>query len=487
MKDLSRPNQKVTVSVVFVAAMFMTVLDSTIVNVAIPTIAADFGESPDSIGGVNVGFLVSLAVCISAAGWLGDRFGTKRMFLAALGLFTFASALCGLAQDLPQLVGFRVLQGIGGGLLTPIGMAMMFRTFPPAERIRASRVLILPTALAPALGPIVGGLLVDNASWHWVFFMNVPIGAAALVFGALALHEHKEPGSGPFDLPGFLLAGVGLASVLYALTEGAQEGWASPLILGTGLGGVALLALLAVVESRIAHPMLDLGLLRDRLFLTCTMVTVTSSAGFLGTVYVLPILIQQARGLEATDSGLTTFPTALGIVVATQLVSRYYPRVGPRRLTAAGLAGTTVMIALLTRIRPDTDLWWVRLDLFVTGLFLAHVFMPAQTAAFAAIPMPRMGAASTLFNVQRQLGAAIGVAVLGSVLAGVGVVHATPQGPRPDYSAYHWAFAAAALMTAVGVVFALLIRDRDAAATMAKPDAAPGGRVRDAARGGSPR
>ncbi|MCF2526303.1 MDR family MFS transporter [Yinghuangia soli] len=466
----SRLEQKIVVSIVFVVAMFVTVLDSTIVNVAIPAIAAEYGESPDSIGGVNVGYLVSLAVCISAAGWLGDRFGMKRVLLFALGLFTAASALCGLAQDLPQLVGFRVLQGIGGGLLTPVGMAMMMRTFPPAERMRASRVLIVPTALAPALGPIVGGLIVDHASWQWVFYLNLPVGVFALAFGAMFLREQKQPDVGPFDVPGFLLAGGGLAAVLYALTEGAQEGWTSPLILGTGIGGLLLLGLLVVAETRAEHPMLDLSLMRNRLFLTCSMVTVTSTAGFLGAIYVLPIMIQRARGLEATDSGLTTFPTAIGITLATQLVVRYYPKIGPRRLTAAGLAGTTVMIALLTRIGPDTSLWWVRLDLFLTGIFLAHVFMPAQTAAFGAIPMERMGNASTLFNVQRQLGAAVGVAVLGSVLAGVGVFTVTPQGVQPEYSAYHWAFGAAALMALAGIAFALLIRDKDAAATMKSPD-----------------
>ncbi|MDI2132169.1 MDR family MFS transporter [Yinghuangia seranimata] len=464
-----RPSQKAVVSIVFVVAMFMTVLDSTIVNVALPSIASDYHEAPSSVAGVNVGFLVSLAVFISAAGWLGDRFGVKRVFLFALAVFTAASALCGLAQDLPQLVGFRVLQGIGGGLLTPVGMAMMMRTYPPAERMRASRVLIIPTALAPSLGPIVGGLMVDHASWHWVFYMNVPVGVAALVFGALYLDERREPDTGPFDLPGFACAGLGLAATLYALTEGAQRGWTSPVILGTATGGVLLLVLLVVVESRNDQPMLDLRLLRDRLFLTSTMVTVTASAGFLGTVFVLPIMIQRARGLEATDSGLTTFPTAVGIVLATQLVARYYPKVGPRRLTAAGLAGVSLMIALLGFVGPDTSLWWVRADLFVTGLFLANVFMPSQTAAFATVPMPRMGNATTLFNVQRQLGAAVGVAVLGSVLAGVGIFTGTGAAARPNYTAYHWAFAAAAAMAAVGVVFALFTRDSDAAATMAPP------------------
>ncbi|UGQ13812.1 multidrug efflux MFS transporter [Yinghuangia sp. ASG 101] len=466
MKKPSDISQKVVVSVVYVTAIFMTVLDTTIVNVAIPAIARDFGESPDAIGIANVGFLVSLAVFISAAGWLGDRFGTKRMFMAALALFTLASALCGLAQNLPQLVGFRVLQGVGGGMLTPIGMAMMFRVFPPVERIRAGRYLVVPTALAPAAGPITGGLIVDHVSWHWVFYMNVPVGLAALVFGTLCLREEKQPGTGPFDLPGFLLAGGGLAGTLYALTEGSREGWASPLILGAGATGLLLLAALVFVETRTDHPMLDLRLLRNGLFRNGALIIVTSSAGYLGTVFVLPILIQQARGLEATDSGLTTFPAAIGMVIATQAVSRYYAKIGPRRITLIGIAGSSTMIGLLALVGPDTNLWWVRADLFLAGIFLAHTFMPAQTAAFAQIGGPDMGAASTLYNVHRQLGAAVGVAVLGSVMSAVGIFTSTPEGPHPHYPAYQWAFAVAGTLSALGLVFALRIKDHDAASTM---------------------
>lgn len=451
----------------------MTVLDTTIVNVAIPAIARDFDESPDAIGIANVGFLVSLAVFISAAGWLGDRFGTKRMFLSALAVFTLASALCGLAQNLPQLVGFRVLQGVGGGMLTPIGMAMMFRAFPPVERIRAGRYLVVPTALAPAAGPIIGGLIVDHVSWHWVFYMNVPVGAAALTFGALCLREEKQPGVGPFDLPGFLLAGGGLAGTLYALTEGSREGWTSPIILGTGITGLLLLAALVVVETRTEHPMLDLRLLGNRLFRNGALIIVTSSAGYLGTVFVLPILIQQARGLDATDSGLATFPAAIGMMIATQAVSRYYAKIGPRRITAIGIIGSATTISLLGLVGPDTSLWWLRADLFLTGIFLAHTFMPAQTAAFAQISGPDMGAASTLYNVHRQLGAAVGVAILGSVMSGIGIFDMTAEGPRPDYSAYHWAFLVAGLISALGLVFALLIRDRDAESTMVTAPAKP--------------
>jgi EmrB/QacA subfamily drug resistance transporter len=224
-----RLSQKIAVSVVYVSAMFMAIMDITIVNVTLPKLASDFGVEADHIGGVVVGFLVSLAIFIPASGWLGDRFGMKRMLLIAIVIFTGASALCGLAQSLSQLVIFRILQGVGGGMLTPIGMALLYRTFPPAERVRASRILIVPTAFAPALGPVLGGLLVTDVSWRWVFFVNLPIGVAALVFGLLFLEEHKVLEPGRFDAGGFLLAGSGLPALMYALSEGPSRGWASSL------------------------------------------------------------------------------------------------------------------------------------------------------------------------------------------------------------------------------------------------------------------
>src|ERR1700730_5523223 len=176
----ARVSEKVAVSVVFVAAMFMSIMDTTIVNVALPTIGRDFSVSPTAVDSVSIAFLVSLAVFIPASGWLGDRFGGKRVLLTAIAVFSVASALCGVASNLGELVVFRVLQGAGGGLLAPVGMAMLFRVFPPAERIRASSILTVPTTFAPALGPIVGGILVTELSWRWIFFVNVPLGLLAL-------------------------------------------------------------------------------------------------------------------------------------------------------------------------------------------------------------------------------------------------------------------------------------------------------------------
>jgi EmrB/QacA subfamily drug resistance transporter len=220
-----RISEKVAVSVVFVAAMFMSIMDVTIVNVALPTIGHDFHTSPTAVDGISIAFLVSLAVSIPASGWLGDRFGGRRVLLSAIVLFTSASVLCGLASSIGELVAFRVLQGVGGGMLAPVGMAMLFRAFPPAERIRAASILVVPTAFAPALGPVLGGLLVTDLSWRWVFFVNVPIGIAALVFGLLFLHQRSEVKRTPFDLPGFLLSGLGLGAFMYGFSEGPIDGW----------------------------------------------------------------------------------------------------------------------------------------------------------------------------------------------------------------------------------------------------------------------
>src|SRR5579864_6164395 len=217
-------NQKIAVSVVFVAAMFMNIMDATIVNVALPTLGREFHVRPDSVDTVAIGYLVSLAVFIPASGWLGDRFGGRRILLISIVIFTVASALCGAATSLGELVAFRILQGAGGGLMVPVGMALLFRTFPPAERIRASSILVVPTAIAPALGPVLGGLFVTDVSWRWVFYVNLPIGLAAFLFGLYFLQEQHEHAAGTFDIIGFVLSASGLGLAMYGVSEGPFRG-----------------------------------------------------------------------------------------------------------------------------------------------------------------------------------------------------------------------------------------------------------------------
>jgi EmrB/QacA subfamily drug resistance transporter len=463
-----RINPKISVSVVFVLAMFMAIMDITIVNVALPTLGREFDVPTASVDSVVVAFLVSLAVFIPASGWLGDRFGTKRVFLAALVIFTVASALCGLAQSFDQLVWFRIMQGVGGGMLTPVGLAMLYRTFPPEERVRASSILTVPTAFAPALGPVLGGFFVSEVSWRWVFYVNVPIGVAGFVFGALFLHENRQAEAGRFDLPGFALAGVGFAALMYALAEGPARGWTAPSIVGFGLVGVALLVALVRVELRARQPMLDLRLVANHLFRSTTLVVVIGTTAFLGTLYLVALFYQDGLGLSALNSGLSTFPEALGVMAGAQIATRVYPYVGPRRMVMGGLTGVAVVTASMALIGIGTNLWWMRGLMVLLGLSIGQVFVPAQAAAFATVSPASTGRASTLFNAGRQLGGAIGVAVLSTVIAAVGVTSRVGGRAVPHLAAYHVAFLTAAAIALLAAGLGTLIDDKAAAPTMRK-------------------
>src|SRR5580700_2769586 len=462
-----RVSQKVAVSVVYVAAMFMTIMDSTIVNVALPTIGRTFNVPSTSVAGVSIYFLVSLAVFISVSGWLGDRFGGKRVLLTAIAVFTVASALCGTAGSMTELDIYRVLQGVGGGMMAPVGMAMLYRAFPPAERIRAAAILTVPTTFAPALGPVLGGLLVTELSWRWVFYVNVPLGAAAFAFGLLFLQQPGQDRPGRFDLAGFLLSGLGLGLLMYGVSEGPNLGWQRPEVLGTIAAGLVLLAAMVVVELRSPAPMVDLRLLKNRLFRSGNGVMVLTSTAFLGSLYAISLYYQDGRGLSALGSGLSTFPEALGVMAGAQLASRVlYPRLGPRRHITIGLAGTTASIGLLALLGPQTSLWWARLLMVTLGLSIAQVFVPVQAASFATISPAATGRATTMFNAVRQLGGAIGVAVLTSVIVLNGPVHAVDGHEVANLTAYRIAFLTAAAISLCAMAWSLSIRDADAAATL---------------------
>jgi EmrB/QacA subfamily drug resistance transporter len=465
---LPRLSQKAVVGVVFVSSMFMIIMDITIVNVALPTIGRDFHIPPTAVGGVVVAYLVSLAVFIPASGWLGDRFGGKRVLLTAITVFTIGSALCGLAQDMTQLVAFRVIQGAGGGMMAPVGMAMLYRVFPPAERVRAASILTLGTTLAPALGPVLGGFLVTNFSWRWVFFVNLPLGIVAVTFGGLFLERTGAIDAGRFDLPGFVLGGAGLGLLMYGISVGPLRSW-SPEVVATCVAGTMLLAIFTLVELRTTKPMVDLRLLAGRLFRSTNGVMFLAAAAFLGTLYLIPLYFQDVRGMTALQSGLSTFPEAIGVMIGAQFASRLiYPRIGPRRHITGGLLGLSLTMLTLTQVSVTTNLWAVRGLMFVLGWMMAQVMVPNQAASFAMISPESTGRASTFFNTMRQVGSATGVAVLSTVLIGVGSARASGRGSAPDITAYHLAFLIAALLALAAVAFSLTIHDSDAAETIVR-------------------
>lgn len=470
MSTWLNPNK--VLCIVYVAAMFVVAMDATVLNVALQTISLELGVPPAASGVLNVGYLVSLAIVLPMAGWLGDTWGTKRTFLLALALFTGASVLCSFADSLVTLTLFRVIQGIGGGLLTPVGMAMLFRAFPPQERAKISRALILPIAIAPAVGPIVSGLLVEYLSWRWIFYVSLPIGIPALVFGLFWLKEHRERDAGKLDVPGLLLSAPGLALVMYALSQGPQHGWNAPQVWSAGLAGMLLLAALVRVELNAQKPLLDLRLLGNRLFRTTGFIAMCAYAGLLGMLYVFPLMYQNALHVSALDTGLTTFPEAIGLMVASQLVPWTYPRLGPRRVIMMGLMATAFIFIMLGLVDAGTNPWFIRVLLFGVGVFLGQTVGAVQIAAFATIPPASMGRASTWFTVQNRLGPAIGLAVLSGILAAVGTGTVNAAGlMEPNLTAYRAALLGSAGFLFIGAVAALWIRDADAASTIRKPDA----------------
>ncbi|HEY3906437.1 MAG TPA: MDR family MFS transporter [Streptosporangiaceae bacterium] len=463
----SRISQKVAVGVVFVAALFMSIMDATIVNVALPTIGRDYHVSPTAVDSIAIAFLVSLAVFIPASGWLGDRFGGKRVLLTAIVVFTAASALCGIATSLGELVAFRVLQGAGGGMLAPVGMAMLYRVFPPEERIRAAGILTVPTTFAPAIGPALGGLLTTDLSWRWVFYVNLPIGAAAFAFGLLFVREDRQAHPGRFDFRGFLLSGLGLGLAMYGVSEGPIKGWHSVDVLAAIAAGAVLLVVTVIVELRTAEPMVDLKLLSNRLFRSSNGVMVLNSIAFLGTLYAISLYFQDGRGLSALNSGLSTAPEAFGVMAGAQLATRWlYPTLGPRRHITFGLIGVAFSIGLLALLGPGTSLWWARLLMLALGVAIGQVFVPVQAAAFATITREATGRASTMFNAVRQLGGAIGVAVLTTAIVAIGPVHIVSGHPVANLTAYRVAFLVAAAVALLGTAFSLRIHDSDAARTI---------------------
>jgi EmrB/QacA subfamily drug resistance transporter len=459
----ARPGQERVVIIVYMVGLYMTVVDSTIIYTALPSLAREFRQPLAAAQWVTLSYLLSLAVLVPSSGWIGDRFGTRRTYLTALVLFTGASALCGTAGSLAPLIIYRVIQGAGGGLIVPVGQAMLFRTFPAERRARAAGMVALGTSLGPATGPVLGGVLVTELSWRWCFYVNVPLGAAVLAIGLLFLREHREDAPGRLDLPGFLLAGSGLALTLFAISQGPDRGWSSPLIVGTGLAGVAALTALVITELRTPEPMLNLRLLRNRIFRTTSLVFLLSQCAYIGYLFIMPEFLQQARGDSALSSGLTTLPGAIGLWLNSQAASRVYPRSGPRRMALAGLAVVTVIFCLFgLTLGVTTSVWLIRVLAFCSGSGIAWCNIALQASSFSTISPADTGRASALFNTQARVAGGVGVALLVTVVTAAG----RSRAGAALVPAFHHAFlAAAAIIVAAGLA-ALLIRDADAAASM---------------------
>ncbi|WP_406111860.1 DHA2 family efflux MFS transporter permease subunit [Kitasatospora purpeofusca] len=441
---------RLAVVLVYTAAMCMNGLDSTIVNPALFTIAGDFGRPVSAANAVETAFLVGLAVGLPVAGWLGDRFGVRRVFLGSLAVFTLASALCAAAPGLGALTAARAAQGVAGGLLTPVGMTLLFRAFAPHERAGLGKVLIVPTALMPALGPPLGGFLTEHLSWHWLFLVNVPIGVAAVLAGVFALRDQEEPPAGRFDTTGFLLATPGLGLLTYALGFGPAHGWTSPAVGLSGVLGAVLLVLAVRHQLRAEEPLVDLRLLADRTFGAASWLALLTAAGLMGALFAFPLLYQAALGASALDAGLSVFPEAIGLMAASQVVDRLLPRLGPRRLALPALLLAALVLAALALPDVGGNAWAVRALMFGVGLILGTAVLTVQIAGFADVPGPAMGRAMGLFTIVRTLGGAFGIAGAAALIGALAEdgTHSAEPGP------YRVALVATAGAVALGALVA---------------------------------
>ncbi|MFF0791568.1 DHA2 family efflux MFS transporter permease subunit [Streptomyces spiralis] len=463
----SRLSQRLVVPVMCVSVTFIAIADGAITTVALPAIARQFHLTTAALDGVVVVYPVALAMAIPASAWLVERFGGKRVLLTALVGFLAASLLCGTAASLGQLVAYRAVQGLSAGVLFPASAALLFATFTSSEQVRISRYMIIPQQIAPAAAPVLGGLLVDHLTWRWVFYVNLPVGLPAALFGALFLAGHRGGRPGRFDLPGLLLSAAALGSVMFGICEGPNRGWSSAAVTVSLALGTGLLTSAVVVELRVREPLLKLRLFGHRLFRDTNLMNLVGLIPILGAMYIGPLFLQQAQGRTALESGLTTFPEAFGVLLTVQVVGVLYARVGPRLIIGCGLVGVCGVLLLFATCDAHTGLWTFRGYMFLLGLAMGCFFVPTTVASLATIGRRDLAQASTLNTVVRQTGGALAPAAVTTALV-LGTPPATAA--DPPVTAYRHAYLALAAIAAVVAVFAFTL---------------PDGPARAAARGGT--
>jgi EmrB/QacA subfamily drug resistance transporter len=395
---------------------FMEMLDTTVVNIALPKIITVFNAPVNAAQFVLTGYMIALAVIMPATGYFSDTYGVKRLYLMSMLLFTLGSLACGLAWSVESLVVFRVIQGLGGGMLSPLGMTIIFMTVPNEKRGIVSSLYGLPMLIAPVIGPTLGGYIVEYVNWRFIFTMNLPVGIVAMVGGFFILRESKRIPNLRFDLRGFILSAVGFACVFYGLDKGTEWGWREPRVIALVGGGVLLLVLWVYNELTVKQPLIELRVLKDRTYSLATGLNFVVTLGMYASVLLLPLFMQNFKGLGAMETGMLMFPQAIAAGMTMPISGRLYDKLGPRPPIIAGLlllAYCTWQLTTLSLTTPDST---IRTILILRGVAMGLVMMPAMTASMSALPRHLIARGSSLTNVMRQLFASFGTAIFVTLL-----------------------------------------------------------------------
>jgi EmrB/QacA subfamily drug resistance transporter len=420
-------------TLVIALGMLMAILDSTIVSVVLPQIALAFHTSYQTITWVGIGYFLANAAIIPIVGYLSDRIGTKTIFLIALAVFTIGSALCVIAPTEQLLIIFRVFQGIGGGALLPIAMAIIFRLFEPTERAGAIAILLIPLLLGPAFGPVLGGYLATNFSWNAIFTINLPIGVVAFILALLILRgntaEHEANSDGypegqKLDLFGLLLSMGGFTALVYGINEAGSNGWGNSTVLTFLAIGLVLLIAFVIVELRVKDPVMDITLFRSYTFTMANVLIWATSGVLFGSIFLLPFFFENVQGLSALTTGVIFISQGLAMAVGLGIGGKLYNWVGPRILAVVGTALVAVSMIGFTHLEVATTGASLQIWLIMRGLGLGLMGSPLQTLAVSVVSNKQMAKASSLMSSTKTVFGAVGVTVLTTYLVQQSAAHA---------------------------------------------------------------
>ncbi len=403
---------------VVLGGTIMTILDATVVNVALPTLQSTFHTSSyNDISWVVTAYLLAQGAVIPITGWITDRYGTKRVYLLTLFLFTLASALCGLAWNLPALIVFRVLQGIGGGMIMPIGMTIILRAVGPSQMGRVMGIFGVPMLLAPAIGPVVGGWLVQDFTWRLIFYVNLPVGVIALVAAYRLLRDTPFSHTMKLDWIGFLLGTPAVVAVMYAVDRSTQLGWTSPLVLSLLIVAAGLFAAFVWRQRTAEEPLLHLELFRDRTFSFSVVLGFVLVTALFGVMLLLPLYLQEVHGYDALHTGLALMPQAVTAAIFMPVGGYLTDRIGPRPVVMFGLVVLLGAGILLAQLQVDSPISLVIAALALRGVAMGFAMMPGMSAGLARIPPHLTSRASSITNTAQRVGSSIGIAILVTVLS----------------------------------------------------------------------